>query len=70
MHSYVHTYTHIHSQAFSSRVFYNADTGFFEQVLGEGLLGWMEGGVVSSSSQASLYLADELVGQVRERESE
>jgi len=54
--------------AFSSRVFYNADTNYFEQVHGEGLLGWMEGGVVSSSSQASLYLADEVVGQVRKSE--
>jgi len=61
-------HTRISSQAFSSRVFYNADTNYFEQVHGEGLLGWMEGGVVSSASQASLYLADEVVGQVRKSE--
>jgi len=65
---YTHIRTRIFSQAFSSRVFYNADTNYFEQVHGEGLLGWMEGGVVSSSSQASLYLADEVVGQVRKSE--
>lgn len=43
-------------------MFYNADTGLFEQVHTEGMLGW---GVTPSSSQATLYLADEAIGPVR-----
>ena len=51
-------------QAFCSRVFYNAETGFFEQVYG-GEGGWGEvGGVTPSTSQSTLYLTDEAVGPV------
>ena len=51
-------------QAFSSRVFYNVDSGFFEQVHGEGVTGWVEDGVTPSTSVATLYLTDEAVGPV------
>ena len=70
-HTHMHTHTltlthshhsHTHNKAFSSRVFYNADTGLFEQVHTEGMLGW---GVTPSSSLATLYLADEAIGRVR-----
>ena len=61
-HTCTHTHSHSHNKAFSSRVFYNADTGLFEQVHTEGMLGW---GVTPSSSLATLYLADEAIGRVR-----
>lgn len=50
-------------QAFSSRLFYNGETGFFEQVHGEA---WTaeEDKITPSSSLATLYLTDEVVGPV------
>ena len=55
-------------QAFSSHVFYNADTGLFEQVqgAGEGGMVWGSGGVMSSASTDTLYLTDDAVGPVSE----
>lgn len=56
------------AQAFTSRVFYNAETGCFERVTGEGVRGgWVEdedAGVTPSSSLDTLYLTDDAVGPV------
>lgn len=49
-------------QAFSSRLFFNSETGFFEQVHGEGVQEWQ--GVTPSTSLATLYLTDDAVGPV------
>lgn len=53
------------SQAFSSRLFFNGDTGLFEQVHGEAVQAWSgEGRATTSTSLATLYLTDEVVGPV------
>ena len=52
-------------QAFTRHVFYNSDTGYFEQVCGDGVrVGWGEGGVTPSTSLATLYLSDDTLGPV------
>ncbi len=71
-----HVYTHtanlwaeikfISPQAFSSRLFFDEESGFFEPVHGKGTkLCWEETGEATpSSSQATLYLTDENMGPV------
>ena len=52
-------------QAFSNKVFYNSDTGYFELVNDEGLLGCFEDESMQSSSAATLFIPDDSVGPVR-----
>ncbi len=54
-------------QAFSCRLFFDRESGYFEPVHGEGTkLCWEEStdDVTPSSSQATLYLTDENMGPV------
>ena len=53
-------------QAFSCRLFFDKDSGYFEPVHGTKQC-WEEsgGGVTPSSSQATLYLTDDNLGPVR-----
>ena len=51
------------SKAFSNQLFYNQDTGYFEQVHSDGEVCW-DGDVTPSSSLSTLYLPDHSVGEV------
>lgn len=50
-------------QAFSNRLFYNKDTGYFEQVHKDGVVCW-DGNITPSSSLSTLYLPEDTMGAV------
>lgn len=51
-------------QAFSIRLFYNKDTGYFEQVHKDGMVCW-DKNVTPTSSLTTLYLPEDTMGPVR-----
>lgn len=52
-------------QAFSNRLFYNRETGYFEQVQSH-MVCW-DGNITPSSSLSTLYLPEEAIGAVSQR---
>ena len=51
-------------QAFSNRLFYNEETGYFEQVHNQNMM-YGGGNITPSSSLSTLYLPEEAIGAVR-----